>query len=214
MKYLPELAVIAIIVAAVIGAITSGYSRKAVADETAATQEATTSPKTAKPPLAKATGKEGLTLEVARDRAELMHDVYAATLEVLHERYFHGARAAVPARAMQDVFTTIRRKTRVEARWISVNMKPMSMDHEPKSDFEKRAAKEISAGKGHAEVVEAGYYRRVGAIPLDDGCIGCHAGFAKKPTDEPKFAGLVISVPLGKYTPDQSKKPSGAPSPE
>ncbi|TWU07299.1 hypothetical protein CA54_57050 [Symmachiella macrocystis] len=208
MKHLPELAVIAMFVSVAIIMATTGHPRAAVAEETAAAKQTAAADKTREPRPAT---KTGVTLEIARDRAEIMHDVYAATLEVLHERYFHGARAAVPARAMQDVFSTIQRKSRVEARWISVNMEPMSIDHEPKSDFEKRAAQAISAGKGHLDVVEEGFYRRAGAIPLDDGCIGCHAGFAKKPTDDPKFAGLVISVPLSQQKPAQVKTPKDSP---
>ena len=42
---------------------------------------------------------------VARDRAKLMHEIYSATLEVMHDRYFHADRAVVPARAMEDVFS-------------------------------------------------------------------------------------------------------------
>ncbi|MEX0818750.1 MAG: DUF3365 domain-containing protein [Pirellulaceae bacterium] len=139
---------------------------------------------------------DGLSIEVARDRAKLMHDIYAATLEVLHHRYFHGDRAIIPARAMQDIFSEIERQSKTEARWISASMKPMSVDHEPKSAFERRAAKEIAAGTDQLEVVENGYYRRAGAIPLRGGCIGCHGGFFKAPSKTPKFAGLVISVPI------------------
>lgn len=208
MKHLPELAVIAIIVSTAIAMATTGHSRVAVAEEADATKQVAAPDKSTQPRPTRSAAKSGVSLEIARDRAEVMHDVYAATLEVLHERYFHGARAAVPARAMQDVFATIQHKSKVEARWISVNMEPMSIDHEPKSDFEKRAAQAISAGKGHLDVIEEGFYRRAGAIPLDDGCIGCHAGFAKKPNDDPKFAGLIISVPLSKPQPEQSKMPN------
>jgi hypothetical protein len=137
-----------------------------------------------------------LSIAVARERAKWTHDIYAATLEMLHHRYFHGDRAAVPARAMQDVFSEIKRQSNVEARWISVNMKAMSIDHEPKSEFEKLAAREIAAGKADFEVVEDGYLRRAGAIPLTGGCIGCHGGFSKEQSKGPKFAGLVISVPV------------------
>lgn len=154
---------------------------------------------------AKSSENEGLSREVARDRAKVMHDVYAATLEVLHDRYFHGPRAMVPARAMQDVFSAIKQESKVEARWISVSMKPMSIDHAPESDFEKKAAKAIAAGKSHFEVVEDGYYRRAGAIPLSSGCVGCHGGFFKEPSKKPKFAGLVISVPVRKSHPVESK---------
>jgi hypothetical protein len=134
----------------------------------------------------------------ARERARLMHEIYAATLDMMHERYFHGDRAIVPARAMQDVFTEIKRQSGTEARWIAVNLKAMSIDHEPKSDFEKRAAKELASGKAELEVVEDGYYRRAGAIPLRGGCIGCHAGLSTDASTAARFAGLVICVPVNR----------------
>lgn len=139
---------------------------------------------------------QALSVEVARDRAKVMHELYATTLEVMHHRYFHGDRAIVPARAMEDIFAELERTSQVQARWISVNMKPMSVSHAPKSDFEKRAANELSTEKPAIEVVEDGYYRRARAIPLAAECVSCHAGFFKAPTKTPKFAGLVISIPV------------------
>lgn len=134
----------------------------------------------------------------ARERAQLMHDIYASTLEVMHQRYFHGDRTTVPARAMEDIFADMKQSSGVEARWISVNLEPMSLDHKPKTDFEKQAAKEISNGKSAVEAVEDGFYRRAGAIPLTSGCISCHQGFFKASSTAPKFAGLIISLPLEK----------------
>jgi hypothetical protein len=135
-------------------------------------------------------------LAVARDRAKVMHDIYSATLDVMHHRYFHGDRAVVPARALEDVFATISRDSSAEARWIAVNLQAMNIDHEPETDFEKQAAREIAAGKAELEVVEGGYYRRAGEIPLAGGCVSCHAGFFRDATKTSKFAGLVISVPI------------------
>jgi hypothetical protein len=151
-------------------------------------------PPSAAGPRGEASGR--VSVEVARDRARVMHDVYAASLEMMHHRYFHRDRAVVPARALEDVFDAIRRQSNVEAQWIAVNMKAMSLDHVPKSDFAKRAAREIAAGKSELEAVEAGFYRRAGAIPLAAGCVGCHGGFFNDPTKTPKFAGLIISVPI------------------
>lgn len=133
---------------------------------------------------------------VARERAELMHRIYAATLEVLHHRYFHDTRAMVPARAMEDIFAEMSRQSQVEAKWIAVNVRAMSLSHEPKSEFEKAAATEIAEGKEAYELVENGYYRRAGAIPLASGCVNCHSGFFKEPPKTPRFAALVISVPV------------------
>ncbi len=145
----------------------------------------------------KITDQERVSVAVARDRAKVMHDIYVATLDVMHHRYFHSERAVVPARAMEDVFSEIKRQSKVEARWISVNLKAMSIDHEPESDFEKKAAEEIATGTSQFELVEGGYYRRAGAIPLTGGCISCHGGlFLRETVKTPKYAGLVISVPI------------------
>lgn len=140
--------------------------------------------------------KNRVSVVVARDRAKTMHNVYSATLDMLHHRFFRSDKAVLPARAMEDVFSEIRSQSKVEAHWISVNMRAMSVDHDPKTEFEKRAAKEIAAGKADYEVVEDGYYRRAIAIPLKSGCIGCHGGMFKEASKTPRFAGLVISVPV------------------
>lgn len=135
-------------------------------------------------------------MAVARDRAKLMHDIYSATLDVMHDRYFHADRAVVPARAMEDVFSEVEQQNGSAANWISVNMKAMSIDHEPKTEFEKRAARDIAAGQTAIEVTEDGFYRRAGAIPMTGGCVGCHAGFVSQPSRLPKYTGLVISIPI------------------
>lgn len=144
---------------------------------------------------------------VARERAQLMHSIYAATLDVLHHRYFHDSRAMVPARAMEDIFAEIARQSQVEAHWIAVNTRAMSLSHEPKSEFEQAAAKEIADGKENYESVENGYYRRAGAIPLASGCVNCHSGFFKQQSKTPRFAALVISVPVKEDKEVEAAKP-------
>jgi len=139
-----------------------------------------------------------VSVATTRERAKLMHEIYAATLEMMHDRYFHDNRAVVPARALEDVFSELAKESKVEARWISVNTRAMGLRHEPRNEFEKQAAAEISAGKDEYELVEKGFYHRAGAIPLAAGCVNCHAGFFKTPPKSPRFAGLVISVPVNK----------------
>lgn len=144
--------------------------------------------------------KDRVSVEVARDRAKLMHDIYAATLDVMHHRYFHREKSVVPARAMEDVFDEMKLNSKSEARWIAVNLRAMSIDHEPETDFEKHAVREIVAGKSDVETIEGGYLRRATVIPLHDGCISCHEGTFRQPTKTPKFAGLVISIPVAEET--------------
>src|SRR5687768_4359667 len=147
-------------------------------------------------PTRDAADKHRVPVDVARERAQTLHGVYSATLDVMHDRYFHDERAMVPARALEDVFGQLTKETGVKARWISVNTRPMSINHEPKSEFEKKAAAEISAGKTELELVEDGYLHRAVAISLHSGCVSCHSGFLSAPPKTPRFAALVISVPV------------------
>jgi hypothetical protein len=137
-----------------------------------------------------------VSVEVARDRAKLLHEVYATTLDVMHERYFHGERATVPARALEDVFVEVERKTQVKARWIAVNTKAMSLNHEPKDGFEKEAAAELAKGKTEFERIEKGEYRRAAPILLHGGCVSCHTAFFTQPPKTPRYAGLIIRLPV------------------
>ena len=78
-----------------------------------------------------------LSVAVARERAAVLHVAYAATLETIHHHYFRKNQAVLPARAMEEVFSEVARHSNVKARWISVNTKPMSVDHEPEGEFEE-----------------------------------------------------------------------------
>lgn len=137
-----------------------------------------------------------VSLDVARDRARLMHDYSVSMLEMLHHRYFHDDKVIIPARAMEDVFAELKLKTGAEVRWISGNMDAMNIRHEPKSDFELKAVKEFKAGKTQLETIEDGYFRQAGIVPFQSECINCHAGFFKTQTRAAKFAGLIISMPI------------------
>jgi hypothetical protein len=135
-------------------------------------------------------------IALARERAKLLHDVYSTTLDVMHHRYFRRDGAVLPARAMEDVFEQMAELSGDKANWISVNTKAMSINHEPATGFEKKAAAELSAGKEEFELVENGIYQRAAAIPLGSSCVGCHTKMFSGAPKSPRFAGLVISIPL------------------
>jgi len=143
-------------------------------------------------PVAK---EQAATVDSARERAKLVHQIYATTLDVMHERYFRNDRSTIPARAMEDVFAEVARTTKIDARWIGVNAKTMGINHEPKDEFEKSAARAIGTGKEEYEAIENGIYRRAEGIPLAVGCLTCHGSFGMVPKT-PRFAGLVINIPL------------------
>jgi hypothetical protein len=140
---------------------------------------------------------ERVSVEEARQRARLMHRIYLATLDAMHHHYFHANKAVLPARAMEDVFADVARETDSKARWIAVNTQAMSVEHEPATEFEKKAAAELAKGSPEVTIVEGGYYRRAGSVPLSGGCIGCHTGNSATAAAVPRYAGLVISIPVG-----------------
>lgn len=150
-----------------------------------------------------------LSLSAARERTALLHDVYSATLDVVHDRYFHGDRAVIPARALEDVFKEIERKNHTQARWISASFAPMSITHEPKTEFEKQAARRLAKGEEFVETIEDGFYRRAGQISLSGGCVSCHGGLFAASSPSAKFAGLILSVPVD----PQAKLPQADPKP-
>ena len=137
-----------------------------------------------------------VSVAVARERAKLMHDIYDATLDVMHRHFFRREGSVLPARAMEDVFAEMAKQSSAQAKWISVNTRAMSIHHEPETEFEKLAAKEIAAGKADFELVENGYYQRAGRISLGGGCVSCHTNQFSSPSTSPKFAGLVIRIPV------------------
>ncbi len=132
----------------------------------------------------------------AKERAKLMHDIYSATLDSMHHHFFRRDRATLPARALDDVFAEVDRKTKVKTRWIAVNTPAMSLNHEPESVFEKKAAAALAEGKPDFEATEGGYYSRATPILLGPGCVGCHTKFGPGNDKKPRFAGLVISIPV------------------
>ena len=103
----------------------------------------------------------------------------------------------VPSRSLEDVFYGMKRRTKIEARWIAVNANAMHIDHKPKDDFEKAAARAISSGKQEYERVEKGVYRRAGSIPLFNSCLKCHV-IIRSRQPRPRFAGLIINIPVKK----------------
>jgi hypothetical protein len=139
---------------------------------------------------------EPVTVEEARERAKLMHNIYAKTLLVVHHHYFRREGSVLPARALEDVFAGIDEQSNIKARWIAVNTPPMSINHKPEGEFEEKAAAQIAEGKAAYERVEGGYYKRAGMIPLGVGCVGCHTKLFQTQAKTPRFAGLVISIPV------------------
>ncbi|GAB4155474.1 MAG: hypothetical protein Tsb009_32280 [Planctomycetaceae bacterium] len=140
-----------------------------------------------------------VSVEVARERAKLLHEIYADMLQVLHRNYFREKtdRTVVPSKSLEDVFHSMKYRSKIEARWIAVNANAMHLDHKPKDTFEKEAARALASGKKSFERVEQGVFRRAGPIPLFNDCLKCHA-IIRSRNPRPRLAGLIINIPVKK----------------
>ncbi len=149
---------------------------------------------TAAEPVAKRPASPALA--IARERAETAHVIYSATLEMLHRHYFRRGQAVLPAKGLEEVFAEVADQSKVAGSWIAVNTKPMSINHAPKTDFEKRAAAAIAAGRERFEELDADVLRVARPVPLGEGCVSCHDGMFRSRSKSPLVAGLIVAVPL------------------
>lgn len=131
----------------------------------------------------------------ARRQAELLHTSFAGTLSAIHHEYYHNDQGlTIPAMALKSVFRDVEQTHKVELRWLAINAQAMNVDHQPKSQFEKEAAKAITGGAEQFESVEGGMYRRVGAVALQSECLKCH--LPNRTSNKTRLAGLMISIPI------------------
>lgn len=135
------------------------------------------------------------TVSQAREQARLLHDSLHSTLLIIHRKYYReDERMPIPSSVLDDVFEELQEDRKISFRWLSVNAEAMNIDHEPKTEFEKRAAAALSDGKLEYEQVEKGTYRHVGRICLPSQCLKCH--LPNRRSTATRFAGLMISFPV------------------
>lgn len=135
------------------------------------------------------------TVAQAREQARLLHDSLHSTLLIVHRKYYReDEKLPIPSSVLDDVFEDLQQNRKIRFRWLSVNAEAMNIDHEPKTEFEKRAAAALADGKPEYEQVEQGIYRHVGRICLPSQCLKCH--LPNRRSTATRFAGLMISLPV------------------
>lgn len=136
-----------------------------------------------------------VTVKEARGQARLLHSALHTTLLAVHRQYYReDEKLPIPSSVLDQVFEEMQQTQNIKFRWISVNAEAMNIDHEPKTEFEKRAAEVLSSGKKEYEQVEKGIYRHVGVICLPSQCLKCH--MPNRRSTATRFAGLIISLPV------------------
>lgn len=137
------------------------------------------------------------TASEARGRAKLLHEALHATLQIVHHEYYRENEGLpLPAATFTRVFREMEARHGVGLRWIAVTAEAMNVDHKPRTEFEKNAAKALGDGSPEYESVDEGIYRRAGAITLSSECLRCHA--PTRSSNKDRAAGLVITLRLRK----------------
>ncbi len=137
----------------------------------------------------------GSTIEEARDRAVLLHDLANETLRAIHDAYYREDEGLpIPAVLLRDVFGELATRRQVEFRWLAVDADAMNVDHKAKTDFEKKAVQALAAGEAVYEETADGVYRHVGGVPLTSECLKCH--LPNRRSTRTRHAALMIAIPV------------------
>lgn len=135
------------------------------------------------------------TVNEARGRAQLLHEMIHGSLQVMHRDFFREDEGLqIPSRSLDDVFLELARIHHVKVRWLAVDAEPMSVDHKPKDDFENNAVKALKSGKPDFDAVEGDSFRFAGLIRLPSQCLKCHV--PRRTNNKERAAAVAITMPL------------------
>jgi hypothetical protein len=120
-------------------------------------------------------------LERTREQIKMLDDLYKNAVVAITNTYTEKQGDTPAAEVAKQVFEAMHKKGWHTARLVDVTGKPKNKENVAKTDFEKKAATEIAAGKGYLEEVgEADgkpVLRAATVVPaLMKQCVACHGG--------------------------------------
>ena len=131
----------------------------------------------------------------ARRLASILFESVHGSLQVMHRDLFREDESVkIPSRSLEDVFSVLNRKHKVELRWLSVDTQAMNIDHEPSSEFEKEVVRHLRTQESNFESVEGNQFHFAGRIRLSTTCLSCHV--PRRSDNDDRFAGLLMTFDL------------------
>ena len=121
-------------------------------------------------------------VERARREVRMLDDIYKTSIVLITQHYVKDDNDLPAGSAFKALFDTVREKGWHEVRLVDATGEPYSDLNLPKQGFEKRAIKQLLAGKASVDevVTEDGkkYLLAATAIPVVmDKCIMCHENY-------------------------------------
>ena len=134
----------------------------------------------------------------AQRQAKMLDTLYKSAIVLITENYVTGDESLAAGDAFQALFKTMKDNGFHEVRLLDATGDPYDSDNEPKTDFEKKAIKQLLDGQPIVEqVVKEGDQRfLLSATPIPvvmDKCTLCHSHYegVKGP-----IGSLAIKIPL------------------
>jgi hypothetical protein len=125
-------------------------------------------------------GPDPAAVERARDQVKMLDDLYKTAVVGINDTYVEKQTDIPAAMVAVKVFEAMKKKGYHDARLIDVTGKPKNDDNVAKSEFEKKAVKEIAGGKAYYEEVGEKdgkpVFRAATLVPaVNKICASCHS---------------------------------------
>lgn len=138
-------------------------------------------------------------VERTRKQTQMLDDLYKTAIVLITEHYVRGEEPAA-AVAGKLLWKAMKDKGHHEVRLIDLTGEPLEEGNVAKDDFEKRAAKDISAGKASIDQVvekDGKRYLRTGTIVpvVMEKCKSCHPNYKDVPKGK-AIGALIYTVPV------------------
>jgi hypothetical protein len=188
---------IRVVVSALCPAVALGLGMLALAGEKPAVSAPSTAPvapaASTRPAAGAGASSDGVA--EARLRSRLLHETIHGALQVMHRDFFRAEQTRhIPSASLEDVFDELESTWGVRIKWLAVNANIMSVDHRPKTEFDRLAVRAIGEGREMVDASDGGVYRYAGKVVLGNTCLKCHV--PDRTSLEDRMAALVITMPL------------------
>lgn len=122
---------------------------------------------------------EAAKIERAREQVKMLDDLYKTAVVTITSKYVENQADTPAAAVAKEVFAAMHKKGWHTARLVDVTGRPKNKENVAKSDFEKKAVKEIRAGKAYIEEIGEKdgkpVFRAATVVPaVLQQCVVCH----------------------------------------
>ena len=126
--------------------------------------------------------KRDVAVEHARREVKMLDDVYKGGIVLITTHYVEGDEDLPAGTAFKKLFEAAKDKGWHEVRLVDATGEPYSDENVAKSDFEKRAIKELKAGKSFVDAIVTEKDKRylLAATPIPvvmEKCTMCHSNY-------------------------------------